>query len=343
MIKVEKDGNRIKVSFPYDPRYIAKIKIIKGYKWHPEDKYWSVPFSDRAVTKILSFFDTEELELDPSLCLESLKRDLLSRRCSSRTIKAYLYYNEDFLRFTRRSPMGVSNSDVRDYLCYLVEKRDVSASTLNVAINALKCYYGKVLKQGFIYEVERPKKDRKLPVVLNQGEISSILSVVSNLKHKVMLMLMYSAGLRVSEVVKLRLGDIDFQKKLIHIKGAKGRKDRYTILSDVAVETLQGYLKEYGASKYLFPSQDREKHLTTRSIEKIFSDACKKAGIKKDATVHSLRHSFATHLLESGVDLRYIQELLGHKSSKTTEVYTHVSNRELSKIKNPLDTLQIKE
>ena len=157
-----------------------------------------------------------------------------------------------------------------------------------------------------------------------------------------MLMLMYSAGLRISEVVKLRLMDIDFQRKLNHIKDAKGRKDRYTILSDVAAETLNEYLKEYGRSNYLFPSQDRERYLTTRSIEKIFSDTCKKAGVKKNATAHSLRHSFATHLLESGVDLQYIQELLGHKSSKTTEVYTHVSNREMSKIKNPLDTLQIK-
>lgn len=180
---------------------------------------------------------------------------------------------------------------------YLVEKRNVSASTLNVAINALKCYYGNVLKQGFIYEVERPKKDRRPPVVLNQGEILGILSIVSNLKHKVMLMLMYSAGLRVSEVVKLRLEDIDFQRKFIHVKGGKGRKDRYTILSDVAVETLHEYLKKYGELKYLFPSQNREKHLTTRSVEKIFSDACKKAGVKKNATAHSLRHSFATHLL----------------------------------------------
>ena len=148
--------------------------------------------------------------------------------------------------------------------------------------------------------------------------------------------------MRVSEVVKLRLEDVDFQRKFIHVKGGKGRKDRFTILSDVAVETLHEYLKEYGESKYLFPSQDREKHLTTRSVEKIFSDACKKAGVKKNATAHSLRHSFATHLLESGVDLSHIQELLGHKSSKTTEIYTHVSNKELSKIKNPLDSLQIK-
>lgn len=134
-----------------------------------------------------------------------------------------------------------------------MEKRDVSTYTSNVAINTLKCYYGTILKRDFIYEVERPKKDRRRPVVLNHDEISSILSVVSNLKHKLMLMLMYSAGLRVSEIVNLRHVDIDFQRKFIHVKGGKGRKNRYTILSDVAVYALHEYLKEYGQSKYLFP------------------------------------------------------------------------------------------
>jgi site-specific recombinase XerD len=155
-------------------------------------------------------------------------------------------------------------------------------------------------------------------------------------------MLIYSAGLRVSEVVKLRPENVDTKRKLIHIRCAKGRKDRYTLLSDVVLETIRRYLQEYGQSKWLFPSQDKEKHITTRTVEKIFSNACKKAKIKKDVTVHSLRHSFATHLLESGTDLRYIQELLGHKSSKTTEVYAHVSNKDIGKIKSPLDNLQIR-
>ncbi len=155
-------------------------------------------------------------------------------------------------------------------------------------------------------------------------------------------MLIYSAGLRVSEVVKLKPEDIDTGRKLIHVKDAKGRKDRYTMLSDVALETTRSYLKEYGQSKWLFPSHDKGKHITTRAVEKIFTNACKKANIKKNVTVHSLRHSFATHLLESGTDLRYIQELLGHKSSKTTEIYTHVSNKDIGRIKSPLDSLQIK-
>ena len=198
------------------------------------------------------------------------------------------------------------------------------------------------MKKNFAYEIKRPKKDKKLPVVLSRFEISQMLSSVSNIKHRAILMLTYSAGLRVSEVVKLRYEDIDAERKLIFLKSAKGRKDRYTMLSDVALETIRKYLKEYGQSRWLFPGQDKENHMTTRTVEKIFSNTCKKANIEKDVTVHSLRHSFATHLLECGTDLRYIQEVLGHKSSKTTEIYTHVSNRDIGKIKSPLDCLQIK-
>ena len=162
-----------------------------------------------------------------------------------------------------------------------------------------------------------------------------------NIKHKAILMLIYSAGLRVSEVVKLKPQDIDSQRKLVHIGNAKGRKDRYTLLSGIALETLRNYWGKYKPKKWLFQSQDKEKHITTRTVQRIFESACKKAGIRKEVSVHSLRHSFATHLLEQGTDLRYIQELLGHKSSKTTEIYTHVSNRDLKKIKSPLDNIKV--
>jgi len=155
-------------------------------------------------------------------------------------------------------------------------------------------------------------------------------------------MLIYSAGLRVGEVVKLMIEDIDPERKLIRIKGAKGRKNRYTLLSDVALETLREYWKEYRPRKWLFPGQDRERHITTRTVDKIFANAYKGAEILKTASVHALRHSFAnTRLLESGVDLRYIQEILGHKSSKTTEIYTHVTTKDIGKIKSPLDSLGI--
>jgi site-specific recombinase XerD len=201
-----------------------------------------------------------------------------------------------------------------------------------------KSYYGEVLKRRFVYSIRRPKKDKRLPVVLSQEEVSGIFSSVNNIKHKLILMLMYSAGLRIGEVVKLRVGDIDVKRRLIRIRGGKGRKDRYTILSEVALNTFKEYVEKYKPEKWLFPGQRKDRHISTRAVQAIFEKARDKAGIKKEITVHSLRHSFATHLLESGVDLRYIQELLGQKSSKTTEIYTHVAIPE-RKIRSPLDLM----
>ena len=347
MIWIENGTRDIIIKFPYNPSYIAKIKTIKGYKWHPEEKYWSVPYDDATLERIVSLFEGEMLNIDNSLHLkdekiaefEDLRRELVLRKYSPKTNKSYLHYNKDFLKFTKKDPTEVSNEDVKNYLLYLAEKKGASASSLNIAINALKFYYGEVLKRDFVYSIVRPRKDKKLPVVLSREEILRMLSTITNIKHKAILTLTYSAGLRVGEVVKLRPEDIDIERKLIHVKCAKGRKDRYTILSEVALEMTRRYLKEYGQSRWLFPSQDMKKHLTTWTVEKIFLNACKNIDIEKKVTVHSLRHSFATHLLENGVDLRYIQEILGHASSKTTEIYTHVSNRDLSRIKSPLDNI----
>ena len=197
------------------------------------------------------------------------------------------------------------------------------------------------MNRNFVYEVKRIKKDKKLPVVLSQNEVTMILSSVSNIKHKAILMLTYSAGLRVGEVVKLKVENIDADRKLIHVKGDKGRKDRYTILSDVALVVLKDYLEEHKPETWLFSGSKPNKHISTRTIQTIFKQGKEKADIKKDISVHCLRHSFATHLLESGVDLRYIQELLGHQSSKTTEIYTHVSNKNLRAIRSPLDNLRL--
>lgn len=337
MMEVRKKGERIEISFPYNPHYIAKIKTIEGYKWHSEAKCWSLPYSE--LKGLLTLFGEEKLDIDPSAWLDEMRMELVARRYSQRTIKLYLYQNREFLEFSKKNPYEVSNEAIRGYLYHLANDKEVSTSTLNTAINALKFYYGEVLKRRFVYEIKRPKKDKKLPVVLSQEEISQILSSVSNIKHKSILMITYSAGLRVSEVVKLKLEDIDIQRKLIHVKSAKGRKDRYTMLSEVAIETLNIYIKSYSPQKWLFPGKKEGSHITTRTVQRIFENAVKKAKICKDVSVHSLRHSFATHLLENGVDLRYIQELLGHKSSKTTEIYTHVSNKNLSKITNPLDLI----
>ncbi|MCM8827609.1 MAG: tyrosine-type recombinase/integrase [Candidatus Omnitrophica bacterium] len=206
-----------------------------------------------------------------------------------------------------------------------VSKVAIKISRLNQDINAFKFYYGVMHKRKFVYEVKRPHKDRELPVVLSREEVAKILNSVNNIKHKAILMLVYSAGLMVSEVVKLKTEDIDSKRMLIHIKGSKGRKDRYTLLSEKALTILRRYWIEYRPQKWLFDGAKPERHISIRTAQKIFEHACKKAGIKRDVTVHRLRHSFATHLLESGTDLRYIQEILGHKHSKTTVIYTHVS------------------
>lgn len=279
-------------------------------------------------------------KLKPISAFEDLKRELVSRKYSPKTIKAYVRYNEDFLKFVGKSPDDIIDGDIKDYLFHIVEQKKIATSTLNIAINAIKFYYGTILKRKFLYDIKRPRKDKKLPVVLNREEVSKILSSLSNIKHKAILMLIYLAGLRVGEVVKLKVGDIDRERKLIHIRGTKGRKDRYTLLADVALGTLKDYWKEYKPQRWLFLGMKPERCISTRTVQAIFKHARLKAGIMKEVSIHSLRHSFATHLLEQGTDLRYIQELLGHKSSKTTEIYTHVSNKDLRKIQSPIDVLK---
>ena len=358
---------------------VEKVKTIEGRKWHKDRKCWSFPDSDGTLERILKVFEDEEIHIDPSLQtqlphpviarseatkqsqgnpslvkrgegrfsdkklsatpFDDLKRELLSRKYSYKTVKGYLYYNRDFLNFIDKNPFDIQESDIKNYLLYLAEEKQSATSTLNQAINALKFYYGTMLKRKFVYEVKRPRKDKKLPVILSQEDVAKILSSVDNLKHKTLLMLVYSAGLRVGEVVKLKPEDIDSKRMLVFLKGSKGKKDRYTLLSETTLKTLREYWKEYKPTKWLFPGPDKERYITIRTAQRVFEMACEKALIKKDVTIHSLRHSFATHLLENGTDLRYIQELLGHKSSKTTEIYTHVSNKALMKIRNPLDQI----
>jgi len=227
-----------------------------------------------------------------------------------------------FLIYTHKSEYDLSNNDVRGYLISLLDDRGKSHAYVNQAISSIKFLFGEVLKQRKkTNDLPRPKKQHKLPEVLSQNEVKTILKSVQNTKHQLMLLITYSAGLRVSEVVNLKIRDIDSERMLIRVSQAKGRKDRYTLLSPVALELLRQYWKQYRLKDWLFPGETEGNHLTERSVQKVFETACKKAGILKDVSVHSLRHSFATHLLEAGTDLRYIQELLGHSNSKTTEVY----------------------
>lgn len=195
MVKITRgSSDNLIIAFPCHPTYIKQIKSLKGSFWHPNGKYWSIPYSDFVIDKIISIFKSENIDLDPSLKasnFEDLKRELTFRKYSPKTIKAYLYYNKNFLESAKKTSQQIRENDIKNYLFHLANERKVSTSILNGAINALKFYYGTILKKKFIYEVKRPRKDKKLPVVLNNNEVSKILSSPSNIKHKAILMLVY--------------------------------------------------------------------------------------------------------------------------------------------------------
>jgi len=221
-------------------------------------------------------------------------------------------------------------------------REKLSRAYRNQAVSAIKFLYKEVLDlPERVSELPYLRKEHTLPVVLSREEVQRLLNAVTNLKHRAILMVIYSAGLRVGEAVRLKVADIDSDRGMIFVRGGKGRKDRYTLLSDTALQTLRAYWKKYRPKKWLFPGARPGRHITARTIQKVFERARDAAKIRKDATVHTLRHSFATHLLEEGVDVRYIKELLGHKRMETTMVYTHVSARNLAHIRSPLDSLSL--
>jgi len=269
---------------------------------------------------------------------DALKKELKILNFSPKTIKIYLYYNKDLLNFCQKDPRMVREADIKDYIEYLFDKRRVSGSTARLAVNALKFYYSRIQKRKFNFLLgnKMPKKPKRLPVVLSKPEINRLLNVVVNSKYKLILALMYSAGLRVSEVVKLKAEDFDFDNKILWIRQGKGKKDRQTIISNKLISILRQLINKLEIGEYLFAGQKFKNCLSARSVEKVFSQSLVVAGIKKQATCHSLRHSFATHLLENGTDIRYIQKLLGHQSLKTTQIYTAVTTQALSEINSPL-------
>ena len=215
------------------------------------------------------------------------------------------------------------------------EREGFSAQTRNLFLNAIKFFYRSVVKANKKIEIQSAKKNRNLPVVLSRSEIEKTLEVTENIKHKLLLSLAYGAGLRVSEVVNLKVKDIDLEELTVHIKQAKGKKDRITIFPEKLTADMKNLIAGKDKNDFVFAS-DRGGKLTTRTAQKVIENSLKKAGIKKDATFHPLRHSFATHLLENGVDVRYVQDLLGHQNIRTTQIYTQVTNPKLKNIKSPL-------
>lgn len=272
----------------------------------------------------------------PSQYLEKMLR----KRYSPNTIKTYMSCMRSFVaEFPDRDLESITTQQINDYILNLIRTRNISSSQQNQRISAIKFYYEQVLgRKKEFYRLSRPKKVRKLPGVLMVEEVELILNQCKNLKHKCILMTLYSGGLRRSELINLKISDIDSQRMLIKITNSKGGKDRYTLLSEKLLKLLRDYYKLYKPKYWLFEGQGGGQYSAT-SIENIFRKALKQAEIKKHATPHTLRHSFATHLLEQGINLRYIQEILGHSSTKTTEIYTHVCSRQLTKIQNPLDNL----
>ncbi|HTK81296.1 MAG TPA: site-specific tyrosine recombinase/integron integrase [Bacteroidota bacterium] len=274
---------------------------------------------------------------------ETVRREMRLRNYSHRTIKTYLSCLRSLVGyFHPRHPRELQSEELRSFLSYLMEEKKYTAGSINQVINALRLLYVELYRREFVLgTIPRPRKERKLPDVLSYEEVLRLVSAVQNLKHRTMLIMAYGSGLRVSELVSLGVEDIDSDRNLIHIRGAKGKKDRYTLLANSIKGLLNRYWHEYrlGAEGWLFPSYTPDRHLSVRSIQAVFERAVKKVGLKKAVSMHSLRHSFATHLLEHGTDIRYIQQLLGHESIKTTEVYTHISNAHIANIKSPLDIL----
>ncbi len=273
--------------------------------------------------------------------LEVLEDELRLRNYSYKTIKAYRSHLRSFVKyFSPRDPRELSSDDIRNYLLDLIDVERISAGSVNQVLNAMRFLYVELYKRPLVLgNIPRPKRSKKLPVVLSQEEVQKLIGGVRNLKHRCLLMVTYSGGLRVSEVTHLKVEDIDGGRKVIHVRAAKGKKERYTLLGDATLEELRKYWRACRPMKWLFPGQSESGYLSVQSAEKIFKAAVARVGIIKNVSIHSLRHSFATHLLEAGVDLRYIQELLGHSSSKTTEIYTHVTKRAIGQIANPIDKL----
>jgi integrase/recombinase XerD len=267
---------------------------------------------------------------------------LQSKRYSSNTIKVYAETLRVFLRyFASKAIEEISNDDLIAFNNDYILKNNFSSSYQNQLVNAVKLYYSAIQHKKINVElVHRPRREKTLPNVLSKEEVKSILDAPYNLKHRAMLSMIYSCGLRRSELLNLTKLDIDSKRMVVVIRMAKGKKDRIVPLSPKILILLRDYYKCYHPKQYLFEGQDGGRY-SEKSLENVFKQSLLKARIEKPATMHWLRHSYATHLLESGTDLRYIQDLLGHKSSKTTEIYTHVSTKNIQKIRSPFDDLEL--
>lgn len=361
MVTICREKNRLRVTFPYSPELVSMIKTIPGHCWHPKEKYWTIFDTEKTIQQFFTVFYREKINIESALLpaarmylphlpapgeeelLRQVAEEIRLKGYSPKTSKAYLCHIKRYIRYFRhKNVTDLTSKEIREYLLNLINNKQCSEPYFDQVISAIKFLYNYVFKKtDLVVDINRPKKNKKLPEVLSEEEINRIFNSINNETHRLIMLIIYSSGLRISEVVRLKLDNFDFDRKLIHIKRGKGKKDRYTILSQVVINHLEKYIRLMKPDEWLFPGAKSGAHLTERSVQKVMDKAVAKAKIRKNVTVHTLRHSFATHLLESGTDLRYIQELLGHASSKTTEIYTHVSRRKLGNIQSPLDRMML--
>ena len=364
VLGIKTKQGRLRLIFGFNKILTEEIKKMPFYSWDSKNKWFTVPYSDRLQDQIktlcidqqlvyLSENESEEKTGIPRInagdipnfrtCPAAYVLKLKELRYSEKTIKTYHNAFQEFINYFNTHDIDlITEPMIIQFIQYLVIDRLVSTSYQNQAINAIMFYYERVLGgQRKFYFIDRPKVEKSLPVVLNEAEVVMLFKNCDNLKHKSMLLLAYSAGLRISEVVNLKITDIDSKRMQIKVVQGKGKKDRFTLLSQKMLAILRAYVKEYKPETYLFEGEKKQQPYHARSLQMVLQNTVKKAGLKKKISMHTLRHSFATHLLENGTDLRYIQSLLGHESSKTTEIYTHVTTKGFDQIKNPLDKLDI--
>ena len=340
-IKKHRGESRIAVYFEKNAALITWIRQFHGARWSQQLKAWHLPDTEANRHHFNIPLPLNEPSEEGKKALNFFKQWLQSKRYSNNTVKTYIEALQSFLVFYYNKPINeISNLDIIYYNNQYILKRNLSASYQNQIVNAIKLYFK--TQQNIKLNIDlihRPKREKTLPNVLSKEEIKRLLFVHSNLKHKMMLCLIYSCGLRRSELLNLKPADIDSKRNIIIIRQAKGKKDRIAPLSDKIILMLREYYKLFKPLKWLFEGQNAGEQYSEKSIQSVLKQAVEKSNIKKPITLHWLRHSYATHLLENGTDLRYIQELLGHKSSKTTEIYTHVSTKSLQNIKSPFDDL----
>lgn len=360
------DQKMIGIKFMPDKLVQALIKSLPGPKWSQRHNMAYIPNTKENLGIIYNtfrgmvwinynrFFANKPLNTynevvdvawyrqrmpiaDYRYCPEEYLLKLELKRYANSTVRTYVSFFEMFINHYKHKDLHtIDESDIRAFLQQLIQ-RNVSNSYLNQAINAIKFYYEVVMDMpNRFYEIERPRREYKLPKVISKEEVLSIIANANNLKHKCIISLLYSSGLRRSELLNLKPTDVDSKRMLVRVVAAKGNKDRHTLLSTTVLEDLREYYKEWKPQIYLFEGRKANRY-SAESVLKIVKMSAKKAGVAQTVTPHVLRHSFATHLLESGVDLRQIQVLLGHGSSKTTEIYTHVATNTFNNIKNPLD------